>query len=1202
MNNLRIILVAVVLGFCGTLSAQQSLELVDKLPPYRLSATLLNNGHFSVATNYTGTLKQLIYREDGTGNRPINYTSHIHIKIDNDVYQLPFEINQATDQPPPPRALTIRRLFPDTVETRPRINAEMLALLGGSDTVVVLFTMEPIKRASGGFIRLSVQVENRSSRPHSVGVLMLIDSKIGDNDRAPIATSFGYSGVESEFRRGVGSGVPQFWLALEGTPLAPGLAARGNLSEEGLIEPDRFIFGNWVDNTQAAIPGLYRVLWDERTPSGLGYTDSALLLLWEQQQLSRGARALRAATEIGIVDSLSVSQGSGGGGGGGGGGGSLATAGAGSCLQTELRTEQPCGVQPYSVYSPDSVQALYLVTNTATATMQDVRLVVPNVPRGLNVVSTSVPVIQPTLAALETGVAFVSFYAVPRLQAQVYSVPVAFVANASDTLLRDTLCVSVPGIQAQIDARAVTSPRICPGTTDTVSIPIELRGPRCRTMSQAQVLRQGVPALVQLLPPLPTLPADAIGALRVIASPLAEGDSIVQIEVVITDEEILGPGDTVRVQIRDTVAVTVQGFLAEMSAVLPQDTLDLGVLCVNEVGTDSVFIQNQGGCSFDITQAQLITNPGNKFSLPGLTLPVSIPRAARGRIPLAVQSATPGTFTAVLEVRSVARPGVVRVPIRVRVDEPDALVAPDTIDIDTVCVNTPTSAVVRFSNPTACDVEIDTIFAVPVAAQLDFSTTSNIGLTPRGNSSLSFTILQSTSGPIAEQVIVRIAGKPDKIVAIRGTAAIREVSPTLPMDAGQIRVGSASTAITQTLTNTGNVPITISSITVQGPHSADFTITAAPQTIPFVLLPGQFTTLSMIATPSDLEFRNAVAVVQTSRPLCNGNVAIPLRVRGIRPVLDVNVRGIVLNAECVGAVMDTSLVFSNIGNASLTITGVTLAGTPTVQPQNIWPVVLDSGASVRLPLTVTASGLGTQLALLSVTHTGEWVDRTDTSVAIESSGLLCGLVYADTVIAAMGSTPQIRLHLQPRGLTAQQAQELLSAQASPVQITVKHNTLLRFTNNVQGALAGATTTITPDAIVMSISADQIAAQSTSLAILEANVLLNSDARTDLLLSVDSLAGGFARIETLPGLLVSEYCAIDKRFVQPKQQPILVWQDILGATNIYSTKTSTVHVMERNLLGQVIATQTLVVPEGTTVVYQPQGARTAWYSVEVNVVE
>ncbi|HYF03759.1 MAG TPA: hypothetical protein VEC36_10315, partial [Patescibacteria group bacterium] len=159
-------------------NAQQSLTLEDALPPYSLTATLLRNGHFSISTQYTGESKQLIYREDGSGSRPVNYTSHIHVKVDDVVFQLPFEPNPATRELPPQNALKITELFRDTVAGAPRVNAAMFAQMPDGDTVRFVFTMQPVMRPSGGFIRMSVAVDNVSKKAHSVGVLMLIDTKI----------------------------------------------------------------------------------------------------------------------------------------------------------------------------------------------------------------------------------------------------------------------------------------------------------------------------------------------------------------------------------------------------------------------------------------------------------------------------------------------------------------------------------------------------------------------------------------------------------------------------------------------------------------------------------------------------------------------------------------------------------------------------------------------------------------------------------------------------------------------------------------------------------------------------------------------------------------------------------------------------------------------------------------------------------------
>src|SRR5688500_20183961 len=112
MRLLLALLACVALG--APAAAQTQIRIVDALPPYLLSARLLDNGHFSITTRYTGEPKTLIYQEDGSGG-PINYTSHIHFKVDDVIFQLPFELNPVTRDVPPEHPLQITQLYRDTV-------------------------------------------------------------------------------------------------------------------------------------------------------------------------------------------------------------------------------------------------------------------------------------------------------------------------------------------------------------------------------------------------------------------------------------------------------------------------------------------------------------------------------------------------------------------------------------------------------------------------------------------------------------------------------------------------------------------------------------------------------------------------------------------------------------------------------------------------------------------------------------------------------------------------------------------------------------------------------------------------------------------------------------------------------------------------------------------------------------------------------
>ncbi|HDG67933.1 MAG TPA: hypothetical protein ENG11_02165, partial [candidate division Zixibacteria bacterium] len=132
-----------------------------------------------------------------------------------------------------------------------------------------------------GMILIQYIVENPDVVAHDVGILLEMDTMIGSNDAAPLATSYGYAAVEQEFFAAGGT-MPNIWYAGEtDPPWGPDvLVAEGILS--GMLEattPDRFLVGQWA---------IYDdVTWDY-TPSFGPYGDSAVLLYWYPRTIPPG--------------------------------------------------------------------------------------------------------------------------------------------------------------------------------------------------------------------------------------------------------------------------------------------------------------------------------------------------------------------------------------------------------------------------------------------------------------------------------------------------------------------------------------------------------------------------------------------------------------------------------------------------------------------------------------------------------------------------------------------------------------------------------------------------------------------------------------------------------------------------------------------------------------------------------------------------
>jgi len=1115
--------------WCVAALAQNSLSIVDALPPYRLSAFLQGNGHFSVATSYTGLPKPLIYREDGSGNRPVNFTSHLHIRVDGVVYKMPYEVDETTGLPPA-NQMAVRGLFRDTVLGRPRINARLEILPAALDTIDIVFTMEPVKRPSGAFVRMSVTIVNRGVRNHVIGVLMLVDTKIGDNDRAPIATSFGYRTVETQYQQGVAQGMPEYWIALEGTPLQPGLTARGNLIETDLIAPTMFILGNWVDDPSRGTIGLRLNEWDERGATGLDYSDSSVLLIWDDAPLGIGQRALRAATEIGLVDSLTVGSG------GGGGGGSLGVAGpgggggGGGCIAAELNDEDPCGTPGFHPYLPDTLEPLFLVTNTDGRPLDGLSVEVVNAPPGVDVVRVSTPVIPTLLQPAETGVGSISLALRPRLQAQSYRVPIEVRATGLVPPFADTLCITVPGVQADVTMFNLTTPILCPGLPDTVNMSIRVNGPRCLPLTTFEVI--GTPAAtIQLRDPLPIiLNTRAVTQIPVVVQSGFEGNTLVRVRIVVREFETLRDGDTTFVDHEDTITVTVNARLSEFDLPGSNDTLDLGSVCLNDTVRTDVLIQNTGGCSFDITSIAFTDNQvGRFFTAPTVVVPLTLQRAETSRNGIRFTSTTTGTFTGLLEVRSAARPGSRILPIRVRVTQPDLVVA-DTIDLDTICVGTATTASLPVRSPVPCPVGVDTLELTGPVVSTSF--TSAFSVPANGQVSVPLSITPTVAGPFSETILLRSSEAGNRTIVVRGVAGSSRLAAPAALDLGDVRVG-ATQSQTITLSNTGTLPITVATLTTPGPSGGEYSATLAVGTLPVTILPGGTIDVVIAVTPSDIETRPATLIVGTARALCETFANVSLTTRGIRPLLSADRPTVDVGRQCIPLQVDTAVTFTNRGNAPLRITEIRTSNALLSADAGVLPIQLDPDQAVRVALRVQAQQLGPRVHELRVVHDGEFAVEADSVITVGVHGTVCGRIAADSSVGVVGEDHAIQLRWVPdetAPLTLDEVAAILGQRGDAIDINVVHDArVIRGVEIVAGAAADAATVFTALPASFQIQATRLIPSANNLlASVRVHLLRGGVGRTSLRVTLNDIAGGDAEVLVDDGDVRSLICAFDDR--------------------------------------------------------------------------
>ena len=95
-----------------------------------------------------------------------------------------------------------------------------------------------------GNVYVSYEIVNKGTAARSVGLRMLLDTKIGDVDSPSLTVpGGGFIYTEKEY---VGDEIPSLWYAYE-QYLNPQIIALGAVSGEGLSKPDKLQFAVWAD-------------------------------------------------------------------------------------------------------------------------------------------------------------------------------------------------------------------------------------------------------------------------------------------------------------------------------------------------------------------------------------------------------------------------------------------------------------------------------------------------------------------------------------------------------------------------------------------------------------------------------------------------------------------------------------------------------------------------------------------------------------------------------------------------------------------------------------------------------------------------------------------------------------------------------------------------------------------------------------------
>ena len=289
------------LAFSGAAAAQDALRATASLAPplgvtgdapgdvrlfneyiaISVNATDENTGRFSVQTTGgdpdrpSDDDSPLIYKVPGQSP----WTSYTTIRIDG--------VDYVFGGRPTERAGRTG-LFGEQVLAPQLVDDSRIDTAYQIGPILALQSLSIIRSSTTGLldtVRIEYVLENTSDRSVNVGLRIMLDTMLGQNDGAPFRV--GELAIVSDTRF-EGDAIPEFWQAFDSLS-DPRVMAQGSLRGSDVTVPDSVAFSNWG----AMADGL----WDFNFEPGRDFTrlgefelDSATAMYWNPRPLAPGER------------------------------------------------------------------------------------------------------------------------------------------------------------------------------------------------------------------------------------------------------------------------------------------------------------------------------------------------------------------------------------------------------------------------------------------------------------------------------------------------------------------------------------------------------------------------------------------------------------------------------------------------------------------------------------------------------------------------------------------------------------------------------------------------------------------------------------------------------------------------------------------------------------------------------------------------
>ena len=510
--------------------------------------------------------------------------------------------------------------------------------------------------------------------------------------------------------------------------------------------------------------------------------------------------------------------------------------------------------------------------------------------------------------------------------------------------------------------------------------------------------------------PLPiTVSPSSTTVLSVIFSPSGVGSRTANLMV--TDNATGSP---------QTVVLNGTGYVNGPSISLPA-TVNLGNQLVSKSTTQPLVITNPGTQNLVITSLSLQGTNAGDFTLPGLTLPMTV--TANGGSQTINLTFTPGAHGArsaslTFVDNSVYPASPQTVALTGFGTQPSITLAPPSIDFGNQQVSTTSSPQTLTIGNTGDGPLI--ISALVNSSPAIFPATAPalpITVAPGANATVNISFTPSQSGANTGSITLtdNASGSPHTVNLTGNGTVAAIVLPSSPYSVGTQLVQTTSPTVSIPISNSGTAPLVITALSITGTNASEFTLA---NSLPITIAPNGSGSINLTFTPAAAGTRVANLAITDNAPKSPQTLGLT-GTGNVVPVISPTTLPFGSQQAMTTSAPMTITATNGSSNLSLVITSVTITGTNATE--------FTLGTTPTLPLTIPANSSATFTVSFSPQTTGS---KTATLSFVDN------FPGSPQAVALTGTaTPPPQLVINPSSVTFSTAQALGTAASQPLTLS-----------------------------------------------------------------------------------------------------------------------------------------------------------------------